>query len=47
MSCNLRHIGITVVDMEKSLKLYRDIFNLKVVWDRIEEGKFIDKINWE
>ena len=44
MSCNLRHIGITEVDMKKSLKLYRDIFNLKVVWDRIEEGKFIDKI---
>ena len=38
----LRHIGITVSDVEKSLKLYRDYFGFTVVWDQIEEGQFID-----
>ena len=40
----LRHVGIVVRDMSKSLKLYRDIFNLEVVWDEIESGLFIDKL---
>ena len=41
----LRHIGITVTDMEKSLELYRDYFGFKVVWDEVEEGKFIDGLS--
>ena len=36
MSFRLRHVGITVTDMEKSLKLYRDYFGFEVVWDEIE-----------
>jgi len=41
----LRHIGITVTNMEQSLKLYRDIFNFTVVWDEIEKGEFIDHLS--
>ena len=41
---SLRHVGIVVTDMDKSLKLYRDIFNLEVIWDRIESGQFIDNL---
>ena len=42
---SFRHIGITVVDVEKSLELYRDYFGFKVVWDEIEQGKFIDGLS--
>ena len=41
---SLRHVGIVVTDMDKSLKLYRDIFNLEVIWDRVESGQFIDNL---
>ncbi len=41
----LRHVGIAVTDMEKSLRLYQGIFNLEVVWDEIEQGKFIDRLS--
>ena len=43
----LRHIGITVTDMEKSIELYRDYFGFKVVWDELEEGEFIDNLTGE
>tara|TARA_Y100001938_G_C7895698_1_gene332022 strand:+ start:159 stop:596 length:438 start_codon:yes stop_codon:yes gene_type:complete len=42
---SVRHVGITVTDMEKSLELYRDYFGLKVVWDEIEQGEFIDGLS--
>ena len=42
---SFRHVGITVQDMEKSLKLYRDYFRFQVVWDEIEKGKFIDGLS--
>jgi glyoxylase I family protein len=41
----VRHIGITVTDMEKSMKLYKEYFGLKCVWDQIEKGKFIDGLS--
>ena len=41
----VRHIGITVTDMEQSLKLYKDCFGLEVVWNEIEESKFIDNLS--
>ncbi len=41
----LRHVGLAVVDMDNALKLYRDIFNLKIVWDEIESGDFIDNLS--
>ncbi len=40
----IRHIGIVVSDMERSLKFYRDLLGLKVVKNFKEEGKYIDKI---
>jgi catechol 2,3-dioxygenase-like lactoylglutathione lyase family enzyme len=43
----LRHIGITVTNMEKSLKLYRDYFGFEVVWDELERGEFIDNLSAE
>ena len=41
----LRHIGITVTDMEQSLKLYKDCFGLEVIWNEIEESEFIDNLS--
>jgi len=41
---NIRHFGIVVTDMEKSLKFYRDFLGLKIKVDAIEEGPFIDAI---
>ena len=40
----LRHVGIVVTNMEKSLGLYRDCFGFDVIWDEIEEGSFIDNL---
>ena len=42
---NLRHVGITVTSMDKSLTLYRDLFSLKVIWDEIEQGEFVDSLS--
>jgi catechol 2,3-dioxygenase-like lactoylglutathione lyase family enzyme len=42
---NIRHTGIVVSDMERSLKFYRDLMGLKPVIDFTEEGKFIDTIS--
>lgn len=41
----MRHAGIVVTDMEKSLKFYRDFLGLKVVWDKLESGDYIDKMS--
>ena len=41
----LRHVGITVTDIERSLKLYRDYFGFKITWDQVEEGEFIDGLS--
>jgi len=40
----IRHFGIVVSDIEKSLHFYKDILGLKIKKDMIEEGKFIDTI---
>ncbi|MDO9464718.1 MAG: VOC family protein [bacterium] len=42
---NIRHTGIVVSDMERSLKFYRNIMGLKQVIDFTEEGNFIDTIS--
>lgn len=42
---NIRHFGIVVTDMEKSLKFYRDLLRLKIKVDAIEEGPFVDAIS--
>lgn len=41
----IRHIGIVVSNMERSLEFYRDILGLKVVKDFTEKGKYIDSIS--
>jgi catechol 2,3-dioxygenase-like lactoylglutathione lyase family enzyme len=42
---NIRHTGIVVTDMEKSLQFYRDLMGLKPVIDFTEKGEFIDTIS--
>ena len=41
---NIRHFGIVVSDMEKSLHFYRDLLGLEVKRDMQEGGRFIDTI---
>ena len=41
----IRHIGIVVTDLEKSLLFYRDILGLSVQRDMLEQGEFIDSIS--
>lgn len=38
----VRHCGIVVSDMERSLRFYRDLLGLKVVRTMDESGKYID-----
>lgn len=40
----VRHFGIVVQDMEKSLHFYRDLLGLRIKRDMQEEGEFIDTI---
>lgn len=39
-----RHIGISVTDMEKSLKFYRDILGLQIFRAMDESGNYIDNM---
>ena len=39
---NLRHTGIVVSNVEKSLEFYRDLLGFIVVKDQIETGRYID-----
>ena len=39
---HIRHIGIVVSDLERSLSFYRDVFGLEVTWDRVESGPALD-----
>lgn len=41
---NIRHFGIVVSDIEKSLHFYKDLLGLKIKIDTIEKGNFIDTI---
>jgi len=41
---NIRHFGIVITDLEKSLHFYRDLLGLKIQKEMAEEGKFIDNI---
>ena len=42
---SVRHVGITVKNIEKSLKLYKNYFGFQIIWDKIEKGKFIDGLS--
>lgn len=44
MITNLRHTGIVVSDMERSLKFYQKLIGLKLVKDFSEKGDYIDTI---
>ena len=41
----IRHTGIVVTDMQKSLKFYKDILGMKVIKDFKEKGGYIDGIS--
>ncbi len=40
----IRHTGIVVTDMERSLEFYRDLLGLKPIQDFEEQGAFIDTV---
>lgn len=40
----VRHFGIVVTDIEKSLHFYKDLLGLKIKRDMLEQGKFVDDI---
>ena len=40
----LRHIGIVVSNLEKSLVFYRDLLGLKIQKDNREKGSYIDRL---
>jgi len=41
---DVRHVGIVVSDMEKSLKFYRDLLGLKIKSLVSEQGEFLDNM---
>lgn len=41
----LRHVGITVKDLDKSLFFYRDLLGFEIVRQMEESGGFIDRIS--
>lgn len=41
---NIRHIGIVVKDINKSIIFYRDLLGLKIEKDMLEKSPYIDKI---
>lgn len=40
----LRHIGIVVRDLEKSVKFYEDLLSLVLVNEMLEEGKYVEDL---
>ncbi|MDD5372771.1 MAG: VOC family protein [Sulfurimonas sp.] len=40
----LRHIGIVVRDLKKSIEFYEDLFALEVVNEMLEEGKYVEDL---
>ncbi|WP_294961207.1 VOC family protein [Sulfurimonas sp.] len=40
----LRHIGIVVRNLKDSVAFYKDLFDLEVQKEMIEEGKYIDEL---
>ena len=44
MSKAIRHVGIVVTEMERSLEFYRDLLGLKVVLDAEREGEYYAQV---
>ncbi len=41
---SIRHVGIVVRDLEKSLRFYSDVLGLEIYRRYVEEGSFIDEL---
>ena len=41
----IRHFGIVISNLDKSLHFYRDLLGLKIKREALEEGDFIDNIS--
>jgi catechol 2,3-dioxygenase-like lactoylglutathione lyase family enzyme len=39
-----RHVGIVVNDLDKMVWFYRDLIGLEIIYDKIEEGAFLNYI---
>lgn len=39
-----RHVGIVVNDLDKMLWFYQDVIGLEILYDKIEEGRFLNHI---
>ncbi len=40
----VRHVGVVVKDLERSLQFYRDLLGLRVVTRREEAGEYLDRL---
>ena len=39
-----RHVGIVVNDLDKMIWFYQDLIGLEIIYDKIEEGRFLNHI---
>lgn len=39
-----RHVGIVVNDLDKMIWFYRDLMGLEIIYDEIEDGRFLNHI---
>ena len=39
-----RHVGIVVNDLDKMIWFYQDLIGLDIIYDKIEEGRFLNHI---
>lgn len=44
MMPSLRHVGLVVRDIDKSIQFYSDIIGLKLLTRAVEEGEFIENV---
>jgi catechol 2,3-dioxygenase-like lactoylglutathione lyase family enzyme len=44
MKSGIRHVGIVVQDIQKSINFWRDHFDFSIYLDQIEEGEFIEHL---
>jgi catechol 2,3-dioxygenase-like lactoylglutathione lyase family enzyme len=44
MKSGIRHVGIVVQDIQKSINFWRDHFDFSIFLDQIEEGPFIEHL---
>lgn len=44
MSTTLDHVGFTVFDLDRSLIFYRDLLEMKVLWERVYEEEYVQTL---